>query len=303
MTGSPNGFRIFTGFISEINSKYGGTETTGVQLMSYGYDLDQYILNNAGNTTVTFNSYDPSTIVTEVLDKFTIDGGGDTFTTYLPSTVKTTGSVVSYRFVANTYAEVLKKSIELAPSNWYYYVDLGTNYVNFREKSAIPQHYFYLGKHIKTLDLRSYIGEVVNEVLFVGGGDPALFKRYTEAVLPNTRRGLSRLYDNRVTIVESADILSEGEIEQRSPVQYRTTVSILDKTYDIESINLGEVITFRNFDNYVDLISMQIVGKEYTPDEVVLQLNTLPLNVNKRLEDLKRNLNLQENEYLPTSPI
>ena len=41
--GAPNGRKIFSGFISDINSRYGGTETTTVQLTSFGYDLAQYL--------------------------------------------------------------------------------------------------------------------------------------------------------------------------------------------------------------------------------------------------------------------
>lgn len=72
--------------------------------------------------------------------------------------------------------------------------------------------------------------------------------------------------------------------------------------YDIESINIGDVVGFRNFDNYVDGLTMQIVGRSYTPDAVTLQLESMPLSVNKRLEDLRRNLAVTENENAPNSP-
>lgn len=300
-TGSPNGVRRFTGFVSEINIQYGNSETTQVQLMSYGFDLDQYPVMSGANTTVAFNSYDPSNIVKGGMDLF-IAQSSNTFTTYTAATIDTTGTVVSYTFKSNTYLELIKKSVELAPTGWYWYVDLGTNEVVFRQKASTPHHYFYLGKHIQSLNLRSYIGDVVNDVIFTGGGDPALYNRYTEAVLPNTRRGLKRISDNRVTLDASAQILSEGEIDSNIGVQYRSTVTILDKTYDIESIKVGEVVAFRNFGNYVDSVMMQIVAFNYTPDAITLQLDTLPDNTNKRLEDLRRNLKLQENETVPAAP-
>lgn len=300
--GAPNGIRRFTGFISEININYGNTENTQVQLMSYGFDLDQYpVVNALGETTVAFNSYDPSDIVREGLDQFTLDGI-NTFTTYLPATVESTGTVASYTFRVNTYKELLETAIKLAPEGWYFYIGLGDNLVRFKAKPTTADHTFYLGKHIKNLNLRSYIGDVVNDVIFTGGGDPALFKRYTDTPISGTRRGLNRVSDNRVTLEDSADILSQGEIDEKKIIQYRSTVDILDKTYDIESIELGDLVAFRNFDNSVDLITMQVVGLNYTPDIITLALDTLAPTVPKRLEELRKALNAQENEAAPVEP-
>lgn len=300
--GSPNGLRRFSGFISEININYGDSENTQVELMSYGFDLDQYlVVNSSDETTVAFNSTDPSDIIMDGLDQFTLDGI-DTFTTYATSTIEVTGTTPSYTFRANTYKELLETAVKLAPAGWAYWIGLGDNLVRFQAKPSTAEHTFYLGKHIKNLNLRSYIGDVVNEVIFTGGGDPALFKRYTEAPQVGTRRGLSRLSDNRVELETSADILSEGEIDEKNDIQYRSTVEILDKVYDIESIELGQLIAFRNFDNNVDLITMQVVGYNYTPDSITLALDTLPPTVSKRLEELRKALNAQETETVPVEP-
>lgn len=300
--GAPNGIRRFTGFISEINIRYGESETTVVQLMSYGYDLNQYLVKSGSNTTVAFNSYDPSDVIRDGIDEFKTQAAGNSFTDYSEGSIATTGTTVSYTFRANTYAELLQKSLELAPSDWYYYVDLGNNLINFREKALTPVHTFFLGKHIGSLDLRSYIGSVVNQVLFTGGGDPALFKLYTRSVQTGTRRSLERFSDNRVTLDSSADIISNTEMDNKEEVQYRSVVRILDRTYDIESINLGDTVAFRNFDNFVDSLLLQVVAKRYTPDFVELQLDTLPQDINKRIEDITRNLNSQETVNVPSAP-
>ncbi len=102
------------------------------------------------------------------------------------------------------------------PSNWYFYVGLGNNTVYYRERSVAPIHTFYLGDHIETLDLKSYIGDSVNRVIFTGGGDPPLFKDYTETPAPRTRRTLHLYSDARVTVSTSADILSDGKIEEKT---------------------------------------------------------------------------------------
>lgn len=303
--GAPNGRRIFTGFVSNINSRYGNTETTSVEVTSYGWDLNQYpIIDDDGKTTVAFNSLDPSEIVRRGIDKFVEDSTAEqvTYTNRSTTSVSNTSTVVSYTFRNNTYADLLKKSIELMPSAWYFRVDLGDNLVYVRPRSDTPQHLFYLGKHIKALDLRGSILDSVNRVLFTGGGDPALYKDYSEAPAQYTRRSLEQYSDARVELESSADIISEGIIEQANKIKYRSTVEILAKQYDIESIQVGDVVGFRNFDNFVDLLQMQIVGKTYTPDVAQLQLDTIPPTMNKRLEDIRRNLVVQENQNIPDTP-
>lgn len=302
--GAPNGRRIFSGFISEINTRYGNSDTTIVQLSSYGWDLGQFkITDGSGNTTVAFNSFDPSDIVRNGIDKFVTDSVGyGTYTHRTESSISTTGTVVSYTFKNNNYDDLLAKALELAPSNWYYFVDLGTNEVIFRERSTTPKHLFYLGKHLKAVDLKGSILQAYNHVAFTGGGDPALYRDTKVTPAPHTRRTLSDYSDNRVTLATSADIIADGIIESGNKVQYRTTIEVLTKVYDIESIQVGDMVGFRNFGNYVDDLMMQVVGISYSPDLVQLQLDTKPKTVNKRLEDIYRNLKLQENINVPVAP-
>lgn len=300
--GSPNGVRIYTGFISDISSRYGSTETTLVTLMSFGYDLDQYVVSSGSNTTVAFNSYDPSDIVRDGLDAFATASDSDI--SYDASTIDDTGTVVSYTFKLNTYLELLKKSIELAPSDWFFYLDMGSSLINFKGRPSEPDHYFHLGREIESLELRGNIEGVVNDVYFVGAetaGVP-LYKRYTETPAARTRRALRRISDSRVSLEDTAELISAGENERNNQILYRSTLRILDKMYDIESIKLGQLIGFRNFGNYIDTLEMQIVGRRYTPEAVELQLGTLLPKVSKRVEDLSRNLKTAENENVPTAP-
>lgn len=303
-TGAPNGRRIFTGFISEINSRYGGSETTIVQLTSYGWDLDQFpITTSDGKTTVPFLSKDPSQIVKDAVDKFMADSSSyGTYTTRDSLSIDDTGTVVSYTFRANTYKDVLEKTLELMPSNWYFRVGLGDNLVYYKERQATPQHLFYLGKHIKSLDLKGSIINSTNRVLFTGGGEPNLYIDRSEVPADRTRRTLKMMSDNRVTVLDSAEIIADGAIDGSNKRLFRTTIEILTKQYDIESISVGETVGFRNFGNEVDTFTMQILGLTYTPDSVQLQLETKPPTVSKRLQDITRNLLVNENQNVPDTP-
>jgi len=303
--GAPNGRRIFTGFISEINSRYGDSETTFVKLFSYGWDLEQYpITNEDDETTVPFLSQDPSQIARDAIARFETVSNLEqvTYTTYTDTSISNTGTSVTYTFRNNTYGEVLRKIIELMPSDWYFYVGLGDNTVYFRQRSQTPQHVFYLGEHIKSLDLKSSIHDATNRTIITGGGTPILYRDYTETPAPNTRRSLEQYVDRRLTDDDSADIIGQGINDQNNKIKYRTSIEVLSKQYDIESIDVGDVIGFRNFGNYVDLLTMMVVGRTYMPDYVQLQLETKPPTINKRLEDIKRNLAVAENQDIPDIP-
>lgn len=305
--GSPNGRVVFTGFISDINSRYGNSETTVVQLTSYGWDLDQFPITTAYNnevTTVPFNSVDPSNIAITAVDRFVQRSSLEevTYTNRTDNSISLTGTTVSYTFKANTYKDVLDKTLELMPSDWFYRIGLGDNTVYFRERATTPHHLFFLGKHIKALDLKGSILDVVNNTLFTGGGEPALYVQRKQNPASRTRRGLQIMSDSRVTLDDSAEIISDGVIEQQNKVLYRTTIEILTKQYDIESISVGEVVGFRNFGNYVDGLTLQVVGLSYSPDVVQLQLETKPPTINKRLEDIRRNLTVTDNTNVPSTP-
>lgn len=304
--GAPNGRRIFTGFIADINSRYGNTETTLVKLISYGWDLEQYVVTDGdGKTTVSYFTDDPSDIAKDVIDKFVAQSTSEqlTYTNRSPTSISTSGTSVSYDFRNNTYGDALRKIIELMPSNWYFYVDLGDNLVYYRQQSSTPQHIFFLGKHIKVLDLNSSIQDATNRTLVTGGGVPQLYRDYTVAPAQYTRRKLRLYSDGRLESTVSADIIGDGINEENNKVKYRTAIEILSKQYDIESINVGDIVGFRNFGNYVDGLTMVVVGRTYTPDTVQLQLASKPPTINKRLEDIRRNLLVQENQNVPDEPV
>lgn len=305
--GDIDGTLIFTGYISKYVSKYGRDENTIVTLFSYGAEMDNYVIEDSGDTRVPKLSKDPSVILKEVLDVFNADGGVPSYDQG-GTTIDTTGSTVSYTFNVNTVLEVVKKVLELSPTDWFWYYDMALNNVHLHARPTEPDHTFVLGKHILDLNLEKYIEDLTNVVYFTGGPsptstDPNLFKKYTRPTsISNYRRGLQRVSDNRVTSSTSAGIIADSILDRGENPRYRSSIRIADKVYDIESIKLGDLVAFRNFGNYVDAVTMQVVRIDYHPDYVQLQLDTLLPSVPKRLEDVKRNLNQSDYAENPDAP-
>lgn len=304
-----SGTLVFSGYISQYISQYGSQEQTKVSLFSYGADMDNWVLEDEdGNTRFEYLTQDPSDILRDVLDRFGAVGG---LNGYDGTTIEDTSTTVSYTFNVNTAFEVLQKCLTLAPTDWFYYVDLATSKVNFHPRPTTPTHYFYLGKHILSLNLQKSIETMQNLVYFTGGqvstdmdGNPInLFKKYEDDTsITNFRRGLDRLSDNRVILEDSADIIVDSEISRGSQPRYTSSIVLSNSVYDIRSIKLGDLIGFRNFNNFVDSVTMQVVQIAYTPDSVSLQLDTLLPSVPKRLDDIKRNLAQSDVADNPDAP-
>ncbi|MBK9388568.1 MAG: hypothetical protein IPN34_27465 [Planctomycetes bacterium] len=291
-------------FNLNTSSAFGGgslwyiTNDTGL-VNDTGSDI-AFILYEAGaETTVPYLSEDPSDILRSIID---FARGRGAQINYTSDSIQDTGTTVSYTFRGQTIKEAIEKVLELAPANWYFYYDFGTDTLYFKERSATPDRWLRPdsivdGKIIKTIE------QVINDVPFSGGGDPALYVRDTVAPASGTRRGLKKLSDNRVTTEATAYILTGSEIDQFNQALYAGDVEITeDGTFYLEDVAVGEMLGFIGLGSLVDAIVVQSVSKDYKPESMPLTLTYNVPRVNKRVEDIKRNLDALETANNPTEP-
>ena len=260
-----------------------------------------FILYEAGaDTTVPFLSKDPSQILRSVVD-FARSRGAEI--NYTADSIDVTETLVSYTFQTNTIKEAIEKVLELCPANWYYYYDFGTDTIYLKEQSTTPDRWLRKGQSVVTGKIVKTIEKVINDVLFSGGGNPSLFKRTRETPQAGTRRGLAKKSDNRVTSSTTATILSQSDIDQLRSALYAGEVVITeDGTFYLEDVAVGEMLGFIGFGTLIDGIVVQSVSKEYNPDKMPLSLTYNVPRVNKRVEDIKRNLEVLENVNNPAEP-
>lgn len=324
---NPNGILRFTGFISAFESNY-NEETVNITVLGYGADLNKHIMEDgSGNTTIAYNSMDPSNILKAILDDFTADGG---VIDYDGSSIALTGTTVSYTFNTNTVKEGIDKCLELAPENWYYYIDQATNILHFKELATSPDHIFSIGRDIKLLSLKKSLEPVINTVYFSGGdtgGGSYLYKKYTipASITAYGIRGY-RYKDGRVTLTATAALIANKVL--RGDPDVLVTVSIVDSNlnalgYDLESIMIGQTVkigssgigpssaydtaTFDTSPFDYDLgnlssIVFQITELDYTGDVIGFSLSTTPPDITKRIEDISRNLVDIQTNTNPTAP-
>lgn len=72
----------------------------------------------------------------------------------------------------------------------------------------------------------------------------------------------------------------------------------------MEQVALGELVGFINFGEYIDKnVELQIVGIDYNLDTISLEFDRILPAVPKRIEDIKRNLDVLDQQNNPNAPI
>ena len=174
-------------------------------------DIEFLVLTDSGAVGNIFSSEDPSNILREIISNFSALGGP---ISYSSTSIDDTNRTVSYTFKFATVYEGVKKCLELAPGNWYFYVDVGTNLIHFHRQGRTPDHKFVLGKHIKELDLEQTLEGLANLVYFSGGDEGAGINVFTtnsnQASILRYGTWLEKMSDNRVTLEDTANILSQS---------------------------------------------------------------------------------------------
>lgn len=313
-----------------IASPFGYAYIGGATINNAGFSVSataplyMEIWEDTGSTTVPYLSVDPSDILRNVLDNYQSQGGRLTY----DSSIETTGTLVSYTFKSTTIYDALKKCLELAPAGWYFYINQTENKVYFKKKSTTPDHTFIIGKHFTKLSYDKRTDNIVNVIYFTGGdvGGYNLFKVYEDpASIELYGRKLLNYSDNRVTLETTADLIANTILENRSDPEVRVPMEVL-QNYPIDTIKPGDVVTFRNNKGEVGEMSLWDVGNwdemywdynVFNPatyelqiarfgrdgDSVNATLSTAPPDVNKRVEDINRNLEKQQTLNNPDQPI
>lgn len=295
--GNEAGIRTIQVYYNSLGGYTSGQAYEGTT--AKGTDLYFQILTATGGLGNQFLSEDPSEILKELIDGYVASGGQ---VNYSPSSVATTNTTVSYTFKYNTYLEGLQKVVELAPPNWYFYVDSATNIVYFDKIPTTPNHYLTYSDHIVDLDIEYTMEQLSNLVYVVGGevnGVSLVSVASDVDSISTYGQRLSLNVDSRITLQNTADIVAENILKDKRNPAFVVKISVLAKNYDITTIRVGQLIGFRNVKGLLGELELQVVGKVYTPEKVDIYLSQLPISQSKRIEDINRNLKDNQTKDTP----
>ena len=324
----PNGVILYSGYISAYNPILDeGKEVLEIILLPHVAELGRYMLRETnGNTQVVFSSQDPGNMFLGVLNRLQNDGSG-----LDGGQIDTTSTAVTYTFNTNTGKQAFDKCTELAPDGWYWTVDPDGK-VNFKQKSSTIDHDLSIGEHIASLESKKRIEGMVNRVYFTGGGDPPMYKVYERSgSIASYGLYAKKLVDQRVTVEATAEIMATRILDQNEVPETRLTMRIIDNNggpqhgYDIESINIGDVVRVKNIDYGSQSVSLWglaqwdvdvwdhtlastagsglvVVRTVYTANYIDIETSSRLPEVAKRIEDINRNLENTQTVSNPSAP-
>jgi hypothetical protein len=288
---------------SEYNGASGGT--TLLYMGTYAEDLHFKIYSGTLLTDTIFTSYDPSQMIRDAVTGYQAQGG---IVTYTGASIDDTGYSLDYSFITATILEIITKARELAPADWYWYVDPATQVLYFKETPTTATHNFILGNHITEFEFEGTIEYIKNVVYFTGGPTAGvnLLKKYTDtASLTTNRLGMQKLSDNRILAANepSASSISTSFMDERSEEEFLASPLVISaQTYDLSTINIGDTVSIGGFGNFIDDVILQITTIEPGPDTKKLTLGRLPLRSDSYVDQIRRDLENQQTLDNPNTP-
>lgn len=285
-------------------SSYAGGSGGGAYIPIVG---DLYFITGSGtpSTTVTFTSKDPSTgMLAPLISDYNLRGGTQKWTA---ESIDATGLSLTYKFSVQTLYEALNAVLDLSPNGFYYYVDLGTQTIYFKNQSTTADFLVQKGVHINDLTLAFTTEGSINTELFTGGdigGGVNLYKIFTN---PSSIAAfgplLERKTDNRVTLDATANAIGNSKIAELSGEQQQTVITLVHTTkLDLTLLTPGKVIGFRGFGTFVDSILVQIVHRDWAAETVNLQLGLLPTRLSTEYNQTIRELIASQTLDNPGTP-
>ncbi|MDV7990485.1 PKD domain-containing protein [Rhodococcus sp. IEGM 1374] len=299
-TGAPSGKRVFSGKIMKYRAHYGAEEYVEVTLISHGQELTKgEVIKSGSATTVTFATTEIATIARSILNTNPGRIG------HSLGSIDTTGVSPTMKFELNTKLEGIKSLYSQTPDGYYWYVDVGENLLYMKKRSLVAEHVFIKGKHLHEIDIEKSAEDLRNKIYFVGGdpGSGTLYKVYEDtAAITDSELGVYRITDRRFTLTPSAQRYAQKVMTEYGRAIWTSTISIPASQYPIEDIRLGQMVGFRNFGNFVDEQLLQVVGFNYTPTRITLNLGTVQERLTDIIGDLDEGLSNEQYQALPTTP-
>ena len=253
------------------------------------------LLLNTSDVETQYTSESLQDVVTDLVESGSQTQGA-LFRNYSQVTLGQVDSLdynISLLLKMNDSLEAINRVYEQTALGWWWSVDPGTNELTMQAPKTTPDHIFYVGKDILELKLKKQITNIKNDVYFVGGTinqdqDTLTIRTVDSDSIANFRRGLSTPSDGRVLRYDTAQAFSDFEIAQFNGEIVTTSIEIQARTYDIETIRDGDLVTIVNLGG--ESITLQIASIKYMPLSVNLSLANVPTTLLRNLSATQRSL-------------
>ena len=311
-----SGLKIYSGFMSRytpfIDGHSEGVEITclgyvsklGTSILKSGSQIELKTDTALGLTTgATASSAEVNLIVKTIINGYRIEAKNPIIN-YSATSTEDSGNTMTYTFNAKKYNEALDICREYAPADWWWFIG-SDNILQFKPKPSLADHKFIFGKHFKSIKVEKNMENVVNRVLFSSGDntDQQILKLYSDTdSSDNYDDRWEVITDNRVSVSATSDNAGQSTLAEKKDADVKTTIEILDNNgsengYDIESIHPGDTCKFLNLNTVTSKTftgNMTIKSVDYSPDKVILEIESLSILTGKEIIENKKKIEEQE---------
>jgi len=316
--------RIYSGYISKYTPWVeGAKEGITVTLLGYYTKLAQDILKNSTTTTLYTDATNGLTVTSPgsaadlglvmraVMDRYIAETTNPKLH-YAKADIPLTSTTALYTFEMMTYQEAIDIVRDLAPADWWWYVNQWHE-VLFKTKPSTATHTFIFGRHFHKVYVEKSMEKIKNAMLFwnTNAGSP-LYRFYTDAasITDYGRRVERRIDQDRVGAAGDADKIGEGFVAEHKNPDIKVVVEILDNNedpnfgYDIESIEPGDTCNFAGFNEKLDETfkeNMLITSVDYTLSKAVVTIEPMKAGVVEQAEKVAREVKEINTKDTPAS--
>lgn len=276
-TFSPAPRLIYTGFISQYAPFFSGA-SEGVRLTLLGLVsmLSLAYYQSGGSYTVGHSAVDPSAILSAIITHFNTVYTGSWIGTS-GGHVSTVGTNVTYTFEKLKWYDALKKVIEFADADWWWYIGADGE-VYFQDKPTTETHKFTIGKTVEEGEILKNNEKIVNKYVLSWGTVPTI-STYQDATSQTSYGVREKLEtDAKITTSGTADQQGAKVIADNKDRKVEARIRV-NSRYNIESIKPGHTCTILNTKKGSGVLpqNMLITAVTYSPDGVTLTLeNQIP---------------------------
>lgn len=215
---------------------------------------------------------------------------------YIPL-LKGTVDNPSYTISTNASVDTGKSMVEailgLSPTGYWFDISPNGTY-SLKAPPSVTEHVFALGREFTKFELDESLSEIANDILFVGadigdnGGKLALRTTDKNSIFAY-KMGLSIESNGNVSRYDSAQLLSTSALSTKP--RWTTSLTIPATLYNIETINIGDLVKVVNANNDTLAEGLQVSRIDYSPASITMSLDSAPVTINATVDKLRRDLN------------
>jgi hypothetical protein len=290
------------------------------------------------STSITYTDTDPSHIVRDVIDAYrraggvvSYDGGSVLFTN--DTSTGSTDTNITLKIQNVSILDALRKALEYAPADWYFYVDVAENKIYFKKRSDTPDFTLRVGENVADYTVEIGDRDLVNVAYFSGGDDGSgnnlYIKGTKQGSVDEYGRYAATLTDNRVTNSATALKAINKVLSEKGNPTIDAGAVIVDvpingiRGYVIENLQPGLTIAFTNIGTYgVQVLDsmilddawldyklydystfvLQIVKTTHKPDSLEVVLETARVEITKVMNEQTKKIRDRETVDNPVTP-